>query len=122
MNNIKLMKKVIELYTQTLHTREQSRRVMVQCSIIRKAFQVKEGEIESKVLDFERDRVFSDQEVENEFYKYIGFWEWSIKSNDMDKAKSFENDINYFIDGVSFFDERLAQNFKELYVNKLKVA
>lgn len=42
MNNMDLMKKVIELDTQTLHTREQS---------------LKNSETNAKVLDFERERV-----------------------------------------------------------------
>jgi len=115
MNNVKLMKKVIELDTQTLQTREQSKRVMVQIAIIRKAFSVKNSETDNKVLDFERERILSDQEIGKEFERYVGFWEWAIKSNDLDKAKSFENQIYYFIDGVRFFDENLAQSFKEQF-------
>lgn len=119
MNNVQLMKKVIELDTQTLQTREQSKRVMVQISIIRKAFSVKNSETNDKVLDYEREQVLSDQEIGKEFQKYVGFWEWAIKSNDSDKAKSFENQIYYFIDGVRFFDESLACSFTESFENVL---
>lgn len=115
MNNIKLMKKVIELDTQTLNTREQSQRVMIQIAIIRKAYGVKNNETNEKVLDYERERVLLDQEVEKEFNDYVGFWEWAIKKNDTDKAKSFENQVYYFIDGVRFFDEELANSFTESF-------
>lgn len=118
MNNKKLMKKVIELDTQTLHTREQSRRVMVQIAIIRKSYGVKNSETDAKVLDFERERVLSDKEIEKEFNCYVGFWEGRIKRNDIDKAKSFEQDVYNFIEGVHFFDEKLAQTFRESFVTK----
>lgn len=119
MNNVQLMKKVIELDTQTLQTREQSKRVMVQIAIIRKTFGVKNSETNDKVLDYERNQVLSDQEVEKAFQQYVGFWEWAIKSNDSDKAKSFENQVYYFIDAVHFFDENLACSFKESFENVL---
>lgn len=115
MKNTKLMKMVIELDTQTLNTREQSQRVMVQIAIIRKAYGVKNSETNAKVLDYERERVLSDQEVEIAFNDYVGFWEWAIHKNDTDKAKSFENQVYYFIDGVRFFDEELANSFTESF-------
>lgn len=120
MNNKTLMKKVIELDTQTLHTREQSERVMVQIAIIRKAFGVKNIETNNRVLNFERDQVLSSQEIEKEFNEYVGFWDWAIKSNDQDKAKLFESKVRYFIDGVRFFDDKLAKRFKESFTDKLK--
>ncbi|WP_405101501.1 hypothetical protein [Oceanobacillus sp. FSL H7-0719] len=122
MNNKKLMKKVIELDTQTLHTREQSERVMVQIAIIRKAYGVKNNETDMEVLDFERERVLTDHEIKEEFEKYIGFWEWAINSNDKDKAKQFENKVNYFIDGVNFFDTVLAQEFTNTFKSLLNAA
>lgn len=122
MNNVKLMKKVIELDTQTLKTREQSQRVMVQIAIIRKAYGIKNNESNEKVLDFERERVLPDQKIEKEFNDYFGFWNWAINKNDTDKAKTFESMIHYFIDGVRFFDEELANKFNESFVNALKVA
>jgi hypothetical protein len=117
MNNKKLMKKVIELDTQTLNTREQSQRVMIQISIIRKAFGVNNLETNKNVIDFERNRVLSNREIEKEFKQYVSFWVWAIKTNNTDKAKSFENQVYYFIDGVRFFDEELAENFTESFVN-----
>ncbi|MCM3110002.1 hypothetical protein [Lederbergia lenta] len=122
MNNEELMKKVIELDTQTLHTREQSQRVMIQIAIIRKAFGVKNSETDARVLSFERERVLSDKEVEKEFNQYIGFWEWTIKSNNLDKAKTFENQVYYFIEGVRFFNGKLANDFTRSFENILKAA
>lgn len=122
MNNKDLMKKVIELDTQKLNTREQSQRVMVQIAIIRKSFGVKNGETDSKVLDYERERVLSDQQIEKELNDYVGFWEWAIRTNNPDKAKSFENQVYYFIDGVHFFDEKLAESFTVSFENILKAA
>jgi hypothetical protein len=122
MNNKDLMKKVIELDTQTLHTREQSLRVMIQISVIRKAFGVKNCETNTKVLDFERKRVLSNQDIEKEFNDYVGYWKWAIKSNNQDKAKVFENQVYYFIEAVRFFDEELAQSFTVSFEDILKVA
>lgn len=121
MNNVKLMKKVIELDTQTLHSREQSLRVMVQISFIRKAYGVKNNETNEKVLDYERERILTDQEIEKDFNDYIGFWKWA-KTNSTDKAIEYENKINYIIDAVRFFDEKLANSFTESFQNILKVA
>lgn len=121
MNNIKLMTKVIDLDTQTLHTREQSHRVMVQIAIIRKAYGVKDYETDNKVLNFEREQILTDQEIEKQFTHYVSYWEWAIESNE-DKAKAFENQVYYFIDGVHFFDEELAQSFKKSFENNLKAA
>lgn len=119
MKNTKLMKMVIELDTQKLNTREQSQRVMVQIAIIRKAYGVKNSETDTKVLEFERERVLSDKEVEKEFNDYVGFWNWAINKNDMDKAKEFENKVYYFIEAVRFFDEKLANSFTESFQNTL---
>ncbi|MBR2246133.1 hypothetical protein [Oceanobacillus profundus] len=125
MNNKELMKKVIELDTQPLYTREQSQRVMIQISIIRKAFGVKNSETDAKVLDYERERILSNQEIEKEFKQYVGYWEWAIKPNNQDKARTFENQVYDFIEGVRFFDENLAESFKEsfaiLFKNRLKL-
>ncbi len=117
MNNKKLMKKVIELDTQKLHTREQSLRVYVQISIIRKAFGVKNTETNEKVLEFSRERVLSEQEIRNEFIKYIGFWEWAIKTTENGKEREFQNQIFDFIEGVRFFDKELAEKFDVEYVS-----
>lgn len=113
------MEKVIELDTQTLHTREQSQRVMIQISIIRKAFGVKNTETDDKVLDFDRQRVLSDKEIEKEFNLYVGFWEWAVKSDNQDKIISFENQVYYFIQGVQFFDEKLAQSFTKSFERRV---
>lgn len=122
MNNKKLMKKVIELDTQTLHTREQSIRVMVQIAIIRKAYGVKNNETDAKVLDFERERVLTDQEIEKEFNWYVESWNWAIDINDMDKAKEFENRAYYFIEAVQFFDEVLAKSLTKSFKETVNVA
>lgn len=120
MNNVKLMTKVIELDTQTLNTREQSRRVMIQIAIIRKAFGVKNSETDSRVLDYERVQVLTNEEIEKEFNEYVGFWNWAIRSKNTDKAKTYENDVFYLIDGVRFFNETLADTFKKSFIENLK--
>ncbi|MFJ8531171.1 hypothetical protein [Bacillus sp. NPDC094106] len=113
MNNKKLMKKIIDLDTQFLVTREQSRRVMVQIEIIRKAFGVKNNETNEPVKDYERELVLSDNDIRKEFNKYISFWDWAKEKNDTDKAKEFENQIYYFIEGVRFFNDNLADEFQK---------
>lgn len=117
MNNKKLMQKVIELDTQKLHTREQSQRVAVQISIIRKAYGVKNTETNEGVLEFDRKRVLSDQKIQEEFQKYLDFWSWAIRRTDNGKEREFQNQILDFIDGVRFFDNELAEKFEGEYEN-----
>lgn len=114
MNNKKVMKKVIDLDTQFLATREQSLRVMVQIAIIRKAFGVKNSETDKPVEDYEREIVLSDDDIKKQFNQYMAFWNWAKEKNDMDKAKVFENQIYYFIDGVRFFNDSLANEWKSM--------
>lgn len=113
MNNKKLMEKVIDLDTQILHSRQQSLRVMVQIAIIRKAFGVKNDESNMPVKDFEREIVLSDNDIKVEFYQYLKFWNWAKKKKDLDKALEFKNQLNYFIEAVSFFNEKLANELQE---------
>ncbi|OQR53195.1 hypothetical protein [Bacillus sp. CDB3] len=112
MRNKKLMEKVIELDTQTLTTREQSARVMVQIAIIRKAFGVKNDETNKPVKDYEREIVLSDDDIKKEFNEYVSFWNRTKERNDMDKAKEFENLIYYFIEAVRFFNDNLADVYE----------
>ncbi|MED1107733.1 hypothetical protein [Bacillus paramycoides] len=112
MRNKKLMEKVIELDTQTLTTREQSARVMVQIATIRKAFGVKNDETNKPVKDYEREIVLSDDDIKKEFNEYVSFWNRAKERNDMDKAKEFENLIYYFIEAVRFFNDNLADVYE----------
>lgn len=73
MRNQDVMKKVIDLDTQYLYSREQSLRVMVQIAIIRKAFGVKNDETNKPVIDYERELVLSDDEIRKEFDMYLSF-------------------------------------------------
>jgi hypothetical protein len=113
MNNKKLMKKIIELDTQTLMSRQQSLRVMVQIATIRKAFGVKNNESNLPIKDFEREIVLSDNDITNEFNQYVNFLKWAKVKNDLDKVLEFENQLNYFIDAVRFFNGKLADDFQE---------
>ncbi|MFE8095401.1 hypothetical protein [Bacillus toyonensis] len=113
MNNKKVMAKINDLYTQFLATREQSRRVIMQSGIIRRAFGVKEYEIGKPIKDYERELVFSDDDIRHEFNERISFWNWAKSINDLDRAKEFENIVYYFIDAVKFFNESLAEEFQK---------
>ncbi|MDF9599401.1 hypothetical protein P7D15_03055 [Bacillus cereus] len=113
MNNKKVMAKINDLYTQFLATREQSRRVIMQSGIIRRAFGVKEYEIEKPVKDYERGLVLSEDDIRQEFNERISFWNWAKSINDLDRAKEFENIVYYFIDAVRFFNESLADEFQK---------
>ncbi|MEN0645514.1 hypothetical protein MKY91_20325 [Alkalicoccobacillus gibsonii] len=115
MNNIKLMKKVKELDFQYLHTREQSQRVMVQIATIRGAYGVNNLESNVEALDYERERVWTDKKIEDEFNQYIRFWEWAKESNN-EKEIEFENSIKFYIDAINFFDETMAKKLKAKYV------
>ncbi|MGG0793816.1 hypothetical protein ABE137_07395 [Brevibacillus laterosporus] len=117
MKNKILMKKVIELDTQFLSSREQSARVMTQIAIIRKAFGVKNAETDQPVTDYERKLVLTDDEIRKEFDQYLKFLRWSIEKKDIDKQREFKNQINYFIDAVDFFNKSLADEFKALINN-----
>ena len=125
MNNIKLMKKIKELDFQPLHTREQSQRVMVQIATIRGAYGVNNLESNVKALNYERERIWTDEKIEEEFKQYIRFWEWAKESNN-GKEKEFENSIEYYIDAINFFDKSMAKKlnskFVELKLNKTGVA
>jgi hypothetical protein len=114
LKNKKVMEKIIDLNSQYLATREQSRRVMVQSYIISKAFGVKNDETSKPIKDYERAVVLSDDDIKGDFNNYLSLLKWAKEINDMDKAKEFEDRINYFIDGVRFFNATLADKFKKL--------
>ena len=125
MNNVQLMKKVIELDKQQLTSRQQAQRVMVQIAIIRKAFGVKNSETDAPVKDFERVIVLTDAEITKEFNQYISFWQWAIKVNSEDKEIEYKNSVKYFIDAVHFFNTELAEKFQSQFnelLNSLEVA
>lgn len=125
MNNIELMKKVIELDTQKLTSRQQSQRVMVQIAIIRKAFNVKNTETDIPVKNFEREIVLTNDEITKEFNQYVGFWEWAKNTNNEDKESEYKNSVQYFIDAVQFFNTDLAESFQNNFnnlLNNLEVA
>ncbi|MDX5853223.1 hypothetical protein SIM22_03665 [Bacillus cereus group sp. BfR-BA-01363] len=113
MNNKKVIAKINDLYTQFLATKEQSRRVIMQSGIIRRAFGVKEYEIGKPIKDYEREIVLSDDDIRQEFNERISFWNWAKSINDLDRAKEFENIVYYFIDAVKFFNESLAEEFQK---------
>ncbi|OMD10610.1 hypothetical protein [Paenibacillus odorifer] len=113
MRNKEIMEKVIKLDKETLFSREQSARVMVQIAIIRKAFGVKNDETNKPVIDYERELILTDDEIRKEYEQYLNFLKWSIEKKDLDKEREFKNQINYFIDGVAFFHRGLADEFKK---------
>lgn len=116
MRNKKLMGKVIELDTQFLATRAQSLKVMVQISIIRKAFGVKNDETDKPVKDYERDIILSDDEIRKEFKKELEWLNIAKKRNDFGAIKESESRIHYFIEAVEFFNANLADEFKGINV------
>lgn len=117
MKNTKLMKKIIELDTQPLMSRQQSLRVMVQIAIIRQAFGVKNNESNMPVKEYERKMVLSDKEITKEFNDYAGYLKWAKDKKDLDKTLEYENQLDYFIDAVRFFNESLADKFQESKIN-----
>lgn len=117
MNNIDVMKKVIELDTQKLYTREQSLKVMMQIAIIRKAFGVKNSETDEEVRDYEREIILNEKEISNEFNKYVDFWEIAKERQD-DKQHEYKRQVYYFIAGVRFFNSELANSFEKEMLNK----
>lgn len=117
MKNAKIMKKVMELDTQYLSSREQSTRVMIQIAIIRKAFGVKNDETNKPVLDYERNLVLSEDETRKELDQYLKFLKWAIDKKDLDKQREFKNQLDCFIDGVDFFNKNLANKFKTIVNN-----
>jgi spore coat polysaccharide biosynthesis predicted glycosyltransferase SpsG len=114
MKNKKLMKKVIDLDTQTLRTREQSQKVMVQIAIIRQAFGVKNDETNKPVKDYERKIVLSDNEIRKQFNQQLE-WLTIAKEKKLDQEQYIKNQIRYFIEGCSFFNIDLANEFNQLF-------
>jgi hypothetical protein len=110
MRNKKLMEKVIDLDTQTLRTREQSQKVMVQIAIIRQSFGVKNDETNKPVKDYERDLILSDDEIKEQFDQQVK-WLAIAKEKKLDQERLLKNQIDYFVEGVSFFNTNLANEF-----------
>jgi hypothetical protein len=112
MRNKKLMEKVIDLDTQTLTTREQSQKVMIQIAIIRQAFGVKNDETNQPVRDYERDIILSNDEIKEQFDQQLK-WLAIAKEKKLDQERLLKNQIEYFIEGVSFFNRSLANKLNQ---------
>lgn len=117
MNNTLLMDKVKELDFQTLHTREQSLKVMTQISVIRKAFGVKNDESNTVATSYERDRVMTNQDIKKDFSDY-GRWITLNRKHGLEERNHEDNYYNrarYHIEAVEFFDKDLASELKESF-------
>ena len=90
---------------------------MVQIAIIRKAFGVKNSETDAVVRDYEREIVLSDKEITKQFNDYVRFWEVAKLRQD-DKQHEYKRQVHYFIDGVRFFDSKLAGTYEKEMLNK----
>lgn len=117
MNNKLLMDKINELTFQTLHTREQSLKVVTQVAIIRKAFGVKNDESNTVASSYERERVMSNEDIKKDFSKY-GEWITLNRKHGLEERNHEENNYNgarNYIEAVEFFDKDLASELKESF-------
>ncbi|WP_368900820.1 hypothetical protein [Oceanobacillus oncorhynchi] len=100
-NNKDLINKVYELWNKQTLNREDAIQTSTHCSIIRRAFKVKEKEIVKYPQNYVRRQVMSNNEITSLYKEYIRLWGHSNRSI-------------YFIEAVSFFNESLANELKEV--------
>lgn len=112
-SNHKLLDLIYQLDNETLKGTEHSIKNMVQISVLRKAFGVKNDESEyrtyKKFLDYERLQVNTNKDIINKFNDYIKFYK------DLPHQK-IENilSIKYYIEAVKVFNDQLASQLLEI--------
>ena len=114
MNNVTLMKKVKELDFQKLTSSEESIRVMTQSAIIRKAFSVKDIEIETPAKEYERGLVMTNDQLKGEFNKLKTFYQDFTKLEYIQQSRDYKARMTYFIEAVEFFKPELSTELKTL--------
>lgn len=115
MDNVLLMNKVRELATEHLVSRDDSMRVMEQIAVIRKAFGVKNDEHDLEVTSYDRKRVQSDEDIFYDFSYYPRLIELNEKMGRGSVNTPFIYSMQYYIAGVRFFDEALADKLQLKY-------
>lgn len=105
MNNQELINKVYHLWNKQTRSREDTIKTCVQCSVTRSAFAVKENEIVNNPPEYERSQSLSNEEIKAKYLEYVklsqSFYE-------------YKNKLIYFIEAVSFFNEKLASELKAM--------
>lgn len=123
MENKKLMVKVASLYTENTSSRIRNVQIDVESSIIRKAFGVKNGEIDKaiqtpkEVENFNRKTVLTDNQITEKYMEYIEFFKWA-KATDSNSRYDAEIKLEYFVKGVDFFNKSLAEKLKQIAINQ----
>lgn len=118
MQNKLLMKKLVELYFKPLKTREESFEVMTKFGIIKRAFGVKDFEIEipeNSTEDYKREVILSDDEIKADLNKMLEWIAYSKENGCYGDVSHYENRVRYFVDGVRFFNSKLADELNYQY-------
>ncbi|PGK51857.1 hypothetical protein CN918_29130 [Priestia megaterium] len=114
MKNTEVMFKIKDLYFQTSITREERLKVEHESSIIRNAFGVKDHEIEGAVTEFERPVILSDDEIKEKLTHKMDLLLNAKKLNLSEQVYQYERAVLYFINGVRFFNSKLADELDKL--------
>lgn len=123
MENQKVMAKVASLYKESTSSRVRNVQIDVESSIIRKAFGVKNGEIDKaiqtpkEVENFNRKTVLTDKQITEKYMEYIEFFKWA-KATDSNSLYDAEIKLEYFVKGVVFFNKSLAEKLKQIAINQ----
>lgn len=121
MENKKLMAKVASLYTENTGSRVRNVQLSVESSIIRQAFGIKNGEIDTaiktpkKTENFERATVLTEKQITDKYMEYIGFYKWA-KATDNNSRYDANVKLEYFVKGVEFFNKSLAEKLKQIAI------
>ena len=114
MKNTDVMYKIKDLSFRTSITKEERLMVEHESGIIRNAFGVKDHEIEGGVTEFERPVLLSDGEIKEKLTQKINFLINAKKLNLSDQVYEYERAVLYFINGVRFFNSKLADELEDL--------
>lgn len=112
-SNHKLLDLIYQLDHETLKGTEHSIKNMVQISVLRKAFGVKNDESEyrayKKFHDYERLQVNTNKDIINKFNDYIEFYK-GLPHQKIENILS----IKYYIEAVKVFNNQLASQLLEI--------
>ena len=67
---------------------------------------------DNDILDYERQAILTDKDIRKMFNAYIEYLEWATIKNRSDLIYQAKNRIDYFIEGVEFFNNKLAKELK----------
>lgn len=118
-SNKKLIEEIDRLYLTVFTSKDNRQMASVKSHVLRQAFSVKNGEIDSKkTKDYERKMTMSIDSIVKWFNEYINCYEYQ-KEIGGNRVRESKNSIHYFIDGIEFIDKKLALQFKTALQQKI---